>query len=393
MRILIIHCAYQYKGGEDTVVAEEAQLLQQAGHDVQLLKFSNEGKAVMKILQLPFNVPSYLKATKAIKKFTPDVIHLHNLHFAASPSVLYAIKNREIPFVCTLHNYRLLCPSATLFYKGQAFLNSLTQTFPWTAVRLGIYKNSRLLTFWMALSMQIHYWLGTWNLPNRFIVLSAHAKKIFLASKLDLQDEQIVIKPNFCSPPQLSDIKRSEEFLFVGRLTEEKGVKMLLQLFSSIPHRITLAGDGPLKEEVISYSGKYPNINYVGSLQKQELSHLMQRSTALVFPSIWYEGMPLTIIEAFSCGLPVIATRLGAMEHMVTPGYDGLLFDAGNKTELSQILDQWVSMPAESKAKFSINAQSTYKQSYTPEKNVEQLLAIYQSVIAKQEQPSLALAG
>lgn len=393
MKILIIHCAYQYKGGEDTVVEEETKLLRGAGHVVELLRFTNEGNTLLKILQLSFNFSSYLKAKKKIKRFLPDVIHIHNLHFAASPSVIYAAKHSRVPFVCTLHNYRLLCPSAILFHKGEAFLDSLSRPFPWKAVRAGVYKNSRLLSFWMALSMQVHHWLGTWKLPHRYVVLSEHAKKIFLQSKLRLEEEQFVVKPNFCFAPQQLQYNGQQNFLFVGRLSLEKGVPLLLRIFSSSAHHITLAGDGPLKEQVIEYAKKYPNIRYAGSLKKPQLTELMQGSSALVFPSIWYEGMPLTIIEAFSNGLPVMATKLGAMEYMVTPEQDGLLFEAGNESDLKGILAQWHAMSPGEKALYRQNARATYENFYTPEKNAEQLLAIYHSVQREGKEPSLAFAN
>lgn len=382
MKILIIHCTYQFKGGEDSVVAEELKLLQRAGHTVELLLFSNEKNTLLNVLLLPFNPFSYFKTKKRLEAFQPDVVHLHNLHFAASPSVVYAVNSKKLPLVCTLHNYRLLCPSATLFYKGQAFLLSLKNKFPWKAVQLGVYKNSRILTFWMAVSMQLHYWLRTWSIPNRIIVLSQHARKMFLQSKGSFRDEQLIVKPNFCTvPPELSQFRKNI-FLFVGRLTQEKGIPFLLNVFSGSVHKLRIAGDGPLKETVLAAAQQNGNIEYLGPLKKEELSLHMQQSTALIFPSIWYEGMPLTIIEAFSCGLPVIATRLGAMEYMVTPGYDGLLFEAGNKEDLQNTLNEWVCLKAEEKERISKQAKSTYQKFYTPEDNRKQLLAVYQSVKA-----------
>src|SRR3954470_9898866 len=98
MKILILHCSYQFKGGEDTVVEEEIKLLISEGHEVKLLLFSNSGNHVFKVLQLPFNLNSYLRTVEMIKGFNPDVIHIHNLHFAASPSVIYAIKKSKVPF-------------------------------------------------------------------------------------------------------------------------------------------------------------------------------------------------------------------------------------------------------------------------------------------------------
>ena len=138
MKILVIHCAYLYKGGEDYVVQQEIDLLKQNAHDVRLLLFTNEGNQLLKLLQLPFNIISYKKTRQEIKAFQPEVIHIHNLHFAASPSILYACKHENIPVVMTMHNYRLLCPSATLYMNGNLFLNYLKENFPITAIKKGV---------------------------------------------------------------------------------------------------------------------------------------------------------------------------------------------------------------------------------------------------------------
>lgn len=393
MKILVIHCIYQFKGGEETVVSEEVALLRNAGHSVSLLSFSNDGNTLAKLLQMPFNISSYLKTRKAIRRFSPDVVHVHNLHFGASPSVVYAVKHSGVPLVCTLHNFRLLCPSAMLFHNEQPFLDSLKGGFPWKAVKLGVTKNSKLLTFWLALSLQLHYRLKTWRIPGRYIVLSQHAKNVFLQSGRRFNPEQLVVKTNFASVPKQPLEPAADEFLFVGRLAIEKGVHLLLKTFAASGQKITLAGDGPLKEEVIAYTKYHPNIRYVGKLAKEELFALMRKSSALVFPSIWYEGMPLTIIEAFACGLPVIASRLGTMEYMITQNENGLLFACGNEQEFQAALNEWAALPATEKQRYRENARTAYETLYTPEKNATQLLNIYQSVAKKAVRPSLALAG
>ncbi len=381
MKVLVIHTSYQYKGGEDTVVSEEIKLLQSAGVDVKLLEFNNHQNALLKLLTLPFNLQSYLKTRKVITAFQPDIVHIHNLHFGASPSVIYAIKRSKVPFVATLHNYRLLCPSGILFHNGKLFLDSLDQNFPRKAVQLGVYKNSKLITFWLGLSMYVHQKLGTWKNCNRFILLSEHARKLFLNSKLELTSNQLVVKPNFCSIPILQERKAGDYFLYVGRLSEEKGIMLLLSVFSSCGYQIKIAGDGPLKEEVINYSSMYPNIEFLGSLNKAEVFDLMQNCTALIFPSIWYEGMPLTIIEAFACGTPVISSKLGAMETMIIVGYNGLHFESQNKNDFVKVLYTWYQLNEEQKQVYRINARKTYNANYTPELNLNQLLSIYNQII------------
>jgi glycosyltransferase involved in cell wall biosynthesis len=381
MKVLIIHCSYRYSGGEDTVVGEEKALLEAAGVKVEVLLFNNDENTLMNVVQLPFNYRSYRQTLKSIKSFRPDVVHIHNLHFAASPSVLYAIRRTGTPVVCTLHNYRLLCPSALLFHKGKAFLSSIHSSFPWKAVKEGVYKNSRLLTFWMALSMQLHHWAKTWRHCNRFIVLTHYAKEIFLHSKLGLRDEQIVVKPNFASLLFVPEVERGEYFLYAGRLSEEKGIHLLLKVFSSLPYKLKLAGNGPLKEDVVQACAVHKNIEYLGVLKKDDLLLQLATASALVFPSIWFEGMPLTIIEAFACSTPVLASQLGAMDDMVTPGFNGLHFEAGNEQSMTAAMEEWHALPAAEKLIYGQNARKAYEELYTPQKNAEQLLSIYASVM------------
>ncbi|WP_419803168.1 glycosyltransferase family 4 protein [Mucilaginibacter sp.] len=380
MKVLVIHTTYKYRGGEDTVVSEEIKLLQQAGIQVELLEFNNDKNALLKLIQLPFNIQSYYTTKQKLATFKPDVVHIHNLHFGGSPAVIYAIKRSKIPFVTTLHNFRLLCPSGILFNNGKLFLDSLHQNFPWKAVQLGVYKKSKLITFWLGLSMYIHNKLGTWKNCNKYIVLSEHARQLFLHSKLNLSENQLVVKPNFSSVPSLQEQVREDYFLYVGRLSEEKGIMLLLSVFSSCPYKIIIAGDGPLKDEVIKYDSNYPNIEFVGSLQKTEVFKFLQQCTALVFPSVWFEGMPLIIIEAFACGTPVVSSKIGAMETMITPGYNGLHFEVNNETDFKNKLSDWMNLSIEEKNLYRINTLKAFDANYISSKNLEQLLQVYNEV-------------
>ena len=381
MNVLIVHCTYKYRGGEDTVVSEELSLLKAAGINVDILEFHNEKNTFSKLVQLPFNFSSYQRTYKKLKQFKPDIVHIHNLHFAGTASVLYALKHWKVPFVMTLHNYRLLCPSAMLFFQGKLYLKSVKSNFPLDAVKKGVYKNSRLLTFWLSLTTKLHQRLGTWQLCSKYIVLTEHAKNIYLDSALNLEKSKISIKPNFYLSPVLVEAERSDYFLYVGRLAEEKGLSLLLEAFSTSKFQLKIAGDGPLREKVEDYCREFKNIEFLGLVKKEDLPALLHNATALVFPSICFEGMPLTIIEAFATSTPVIASRLGAMESMIENGYNGLHFEAGNKDDLMEKLTVWHNMEPLKKAIFYQNARSTYERSYTPEENLDKLLSIYQSVI------------
>ncbi len=393
MRVLFIHCTYRFKGGEDTVVAEELKLLQGNGIEARLLEFNNDKSAMLNLLQMTFNFSSYRKTRHILRSFKPDIVHVHNLHFAASPSVLWAVKKEKIPLVMTLHNFRLLCPSGILFYQGKPFMHSLHQSFPWQAALKGVYRNSRMLTFWMSLNMLIQQWLKVWDKPDRYLVLSEHAANIFQNSKMHFLPGKMIIKPNFCyAPPSLQAV-RGNYFLYVGRLTEEKGVRMMMQAFAKTGYELAMAGDGPLRDEVVAFSAKHPNIRFIGSLQKEAVFHWLHHCTALVFPSVWFEGMPLTIIEAFACGTPVIASRLGAMETMITDRYNGLHFEPGSEAGLAEKLTEWQQFKDSEQTRYRQNADNSYQQWYTPEKNRQQLLQLYESLISSHPVKTPEMSG
>jgi glycosyltransferase involved in cell wall biosynthesis len=175
--------------------------------------------------------------------------------------------------------------------------------------------------------------------------------------------------------------RQSNSFLFIGRLSEEKGIDCLLKAFEATNLKLLMGGNGPLIDNIKTICTKYQNIQYFGSLDKEQVLQYMRKCTALIFPSIWYEGMPMTIIEAFFQGLPVITSNLGAMSTMIKDGYNGLLFEAGDSADLQAKLIEWQNKPQTEKEWFSKNAYQTYLDNYTPAQNLSQLLSIYNSVI------------
>ena len=155
----------------------------------------------------------------------------------------------------------------------------------------------------------------------------------------------------------------------------------LLDTFRENGLELRIGGDGPLIRQVRDACRRVHNILYLGNLTKEQVLLEMRNCTALIFPSVWYEGMPMTIIEAFSCGLPVIASNLGAMASMIRNGYNGLLFEGGNSSALQAKITEWRNKSVAEKKLFSQNARQTYLDNYTPEKNMAQLLSIYESLI------------
>ncbi|GAB3964292.1 hypothetical protein GCM10028806_01670 [Spirosoma terrae] len=382
MKILTIHSFYQVSGGEDSVFKLEANLLRK-GHSVKSLSFFNrpgfEG-AIQFFISIwnPFSINS-LKAV--ISDFHPDVIHIHNWHYASGPVIIRTLKKLGLPVVITLHNYRLLCPSGSLMDKGHLFINSLNANFPWESIRRRVFRDSYLMTFWLAFVIWFHKKIGTWNAVDKYIVLSAFAKHLYTSSTLNIDSSKFCIKPNFVDQGPIINKDRESFFLYVGRLSEEKGAEVLLAAFQNSDFQIKIAGDGPLAEKVKKASVDNNNIEYLGVLGKRDVLELMQQCSALIFPSIWYEGMPMVILEAFSLGTPVIASNFGAMSSLIQNGVNGLHFEVNMPEALLDILTEWKNYPLTVKQAFSHKALETYERNYTPEANYKMLIDIYQSVI------------
>ena len=381
MRILFIHTFYKLPGGEDAVVQNEINLLTEAGHEVDLLSFNNAGGALLKLFLMPYNALATKQTKDRLKAFRPDIVHIHNLHFAASAAVIRTINGAKIPMVMTVHNYRLLCPSASLYFNDHLFLDSLHAAFPWEAVKKGVYQNSRIITFWLALSNYMHRKIGTWKMVDRYIFLAEHSRQLFLQSSFDLDLQRTAIKPNF-TPDRTIAEKPSVDtyFLYVGRLTEEKGVMTLLQAFAGTRIWLKIAGMGPLEESVRDYANFNDNIEYLGQQTREEINSLLDKATAVIFPSLWYETFGMIVAEAFAKAVPVITSDMGNMKILVTDGYNGKTFTPGDPIALRNCIEEFAKIPVEEQKLLRKNARATYELNYSPESNLKKIIEIYSSL-------------
>jgi glycosyltransferase involved in cell wall biosynthesis len=394
VKILLIHNKYKQPGGEDGVFKTEGELLAGFGHQVDELVFDN---AVIKGffnkcisgLGLLYNPSSARTIRKKIESFKPDVIHVHNFVPLVSPAVFWVANRHKIPVILTLHNFRLICPSATLFHKNFIYEKSLKSVFPIDAVLKGVYRNSILETAMMALAIGFHHCIGTWrDKVDFYIALTSFAKGKFTGARMSLPTDKILVKPNSVADCGMGTQRRRGHFLFVGRLVEEKGLRTLLQAAFLLPFRLIIIGDGPLQQEVIDHCKMNPNVVYLGPQNKATVVSHMKACAALVFPSLWYEGLPLTMIEAFSAGTPVIASNHGAMQELIQDGVNGLLFEPGRERDLCRRIDDILHERVDVD-ELSEKARATYLRYFTPERNYNLLLTIYNKAIAmKHASPS-----
>jgi glycosyltransferase involved in cell wall biosynthesis len=387
MKILFAHSAYQHRGGEDVVVDAEIALLRQCGNTVHEYRRHNDeialGNRVGVALDTFWSRRTASEIGDLIAKVRPDVIHCHNTFPLISPSLYWAAARAGVPVVQTLHNFRLLCPQAMMLREGKVCEDCLGK-LPWRGAVRGCYRDSRLQSTVQAGMTTLHRALGTWqHKVTRYIALNHFCRDKLIAGGLPAA--KIMVKPNFVDWPSsraaASSAQVRQGFLFVGRLSTEKGLAVMAQAAVLVGAGLVLrvAGTGPQSAALDGITNVLPLGGLSGNAVRQE----MECALALVMPSIWYETFGLVIIEAFACGLPVIASRLGAMAELVVDGETGLLFNPGDATDLADKLRWAQANPAEM-ARMGANAQRRYQAEFTAERNYQQLMAIYQDAIAAQ---------
>jgi glycosyltransferase involved in cell wall biosynthesis len=382
-RVLIIHNHYRIPGGEDTVVANEAALLRAFGHEVEEYYESNDTRfGFNELVEMIWSRRARSRLREVIARFQPDVIHCHNIYYRISPSVYWLARELGLPVVQTLHNFRFRCLNAKLSRKGEPCERCLTGA----GTRLNgvvrrCFQKSWTGSLALALSNGFHEAIGSFSRPvTRFIALSDYAREKHVMA--GIPPRKLVVKYNCVYP----DVGRKTELgsycILAGRLEAEKGIRVVLQAASLIPDiPIVIAGNGPLGEEVRHAASAAPNVRYLGQVAHGQMIELMKSARLLLFPSVMYENFPMTIAEAFSVGLPVVASRRGAAAEIVEDRINGLLFNPGSAADLSrQVRKVW----ADEYALLNMGnaARRSYEQNCSGEQTYRMLSTIYRNAIA-----------
>jgi glycosyltransferase involved in cell wall biosynthesis len=386
LRVLLVHNAYRHAGGEDGVVAAELALLRGKGHEVIELRRDNDAIGGMSRLNLAaqtlWSGATHALALALLQRHRPAVVHVHNTLPLVSPSLYWACAKAGVPVVQTLHNFRLACPQAMFLREGKVCERCLGQA-PWPALVHGCYRDSRAQTAVVAGMLMLHRGLGTFeHKVTRYIALNEFCRAKFIQAGLPAQ--RIAVKPNFADMARPPEGQARQGFLFVGRLSAEKGIETLGLAWQDCPGmQLRVIGSGT---EVV-WLDALPGIQLLGPKTAAQVQAAMRSAVALLLPSICYENFPRTLVEAFACGLPVIASRIGALAELVQDGQTGLLFEPGDAQDLGRTLRWAQAHPAEMAA-MGARARARYEAHYTPDINYRQLLAIYHSAIDDSAPPS-----
>ena len=386
MKVLMIHNRYQQRGGEDAVVDAEAGLLAGHGVEVQRLDADNDAiqgvwaKVQVSVNQLAGSPDMRRRVAAALHQFHPDVVHVHNWFPTVSASIFRQCRAAGIPVVHTVHNYRLLCVGATLFRDGQVCEDCIGTTFRTPGIAHKCYRDSRIGSAAGTMGMLAHWTMGTWHhAVDRFIALTDFSRRKLIEG--GLPEEKIVVKPNFVDPEPGPGPGDGNYFLYAGRLTEEKGLRTLLECWKNAPELAPLwiAGDGPLRHEVEQAAATIGNLHWLGMKTSEEVVFLMKRAKATLCPSLWYEGMPRVVIESLAVGTPVIASEIGGYPEMIVDGESGALSASGDAAALLSRIRELEESGAF--LKMRPGARLRFLAEYTGKKNYSLLLNIYRTAM------------
>lgn len=367
-RILQVHTRYRLAGGEDQVVDAERELLEAAGVHVRQVIFDNadlrESRSLAGDLRLAASAiwsrSAERKVRAAIRADRPEVVHVHNTFPAASPSVYAAAAGAGVPVVQTLHNYRFICPAATAFRDGRICTDCVGRQVPWPAVVHACVRGSYPQSLVAATTIAAHRALGTFRRAIAcYVALTAFQRDLMIAGGIPA--ERIRVIPNFLEPDPGPGGERRAGLLYVGRLSAEKGIPLLLQAASRQPG-VDVAGGGPLAHAV-EQAHAAGHVSYLGPLEHAAALERVRHAGAMILPSIWFEGLPLVVLEAFASATPVIASRIGSLAELIEDGVTGLLVEANSADALADAVRWAGEHPRELRA-MGVNSRRRYEASY-----------------------------
>jgi len=401
LKILLAHNFYQTgsPSGEDIVFRNEKLLLEHAGHEV--IAFEKHSDTISGIvaktraaLDTHWSSDSYRELRQLIGRRRPDVAHFHNTFPLISPSAYRACHDEGVPTVQTLHNYRLICPGALLMRDGRPCEDCVGGSML-PAIQYGCYRQSRTATAIVVSMLAVHRARKTYaNDVDRYIALTQLAKERLVRG--GLPESRIAVRPNGLTQNPSVGNGAGGYALYVGRLSAEKGVRTLIEAWRDIDFPLRIVGDGALRPQLETQSRdmRVP-ATFLGFQPRSEVIELMRGAAFLVIPSEWYEGFPVTLLEAFATGTPLVVSAIGALDELVTSEQHGLKFTAGDAASLRASA---VRLLADEPLRVTMRHANRrlFEELYSREPSLASLLSIYEEVIlarGNSPRPSAAVAG
>ena len=388
MRVLMVHDYYDSSSpsGEGRSFEEEAELLKQFGHDVLTYEVHNDEIRQYNSLQKVrlgwetiWSSRSSRKLEQIVRETDRQVVHFQNTLPLISPAGYWGARAGGAAVVQSLRNFRLVCPSANLFYNG-AQCERCVGRFPWPGLKRNCYRGSKVQTATVVAMNTFHQMVGTWhNKVDRYIVAAEYTRTRLLAS--GIPEDLIRVKENYVPDPGLQ-ASGQEYALFIGRLSEEKGISTLMRAWTGLDVPLRIVGSGQLEQEVKAWAAGQPEVRCEGRLSPVQIGVLLERAAFVVMPSTWNETFGRVIVEGYASGVPAVTTRTGAQQELVREGETGWLFEPGDWQALRKIaVEAWADPVCTSLR--GVNARKEYENHYGAEQNCSKLINIYEEAIRK----------
>jgi glycosyltransferase involved in cell wall biosynthesis len=391
MRILIIHNYYQQYGGERVAVENQIALLREQGHEVILYTRDNGEilgygliDKVLFFLRTIFSRKTFKEIKGLVEEEKPDLAHVHNVFPLISPSVYQALTVTNVPIIQTIHNYRFLCPNG-LFYTNGHLCERCKYGNTLHAILRKCYRKSYLLSALYAFTIAFHRNLGTFQIIDRLIALTDFTAHKLIESGL-VSENKISILGNYLHDPLPNPgcFEKHEPYIvYLGRLSPEKGVRILINAMSGLPDlELRIAGEGPQAKqlELIAIEKGLQNVKFLGHVSGNEKWNLLRHASAVVIPSVWYEIFGLVALESMAVGTPVIASDLGGLSCIIEDNQSGLLFYPGERDELYRKISWIVNHPQDA-IRLGSQGRSLLEKKYSADAHFNHLVSIYEEVV------------
>jgi glycosyltransferase involved in cell wall biosynthesis len=384
MRILVLHCRYAsgVVSGENRVVEDERRVLFEGGHEVDVWSPDPTIDDLSTRLRAGVDAVWSARADRVVEQrlaqVRPDVVHLHNLYPWISPSVIRTISRAAVPMIMTLHNYRLICLPATLV-RGGKICEACVGHVPWRGVVHRCYRNSLPGSATLTASLTLHRQIQTFDRVGLFLAVSEFVRRKHVGA--GMSEERIKTKPHFAWPTERRE-GAGEYFLYVGRLSPEKGVSSLVRAWKSEFGRLLIVGDGPQREHLRRLATS-AGISFLGPAEPDKVAALVSRARAIVVPSSCYEGAGRTVIEAYAAGVPVIASDLGGLPEVVRHGRSGVLVRHDDLAAWRRAFQQ-LGDDSESQ-RLGGGAHDLWSSEFTPARGLRNLEAAYERASSSPE--------
>ncbi|MBR5296018.1 MAG: glycosyltransferase [Clostridia bacterium] len=399
MKILMVNKFLYPRGGCETYMLSLGEQLEKLGHKVEYFGMYDEkntvgnsagqytqnmdfhSKGLARFLypfKIIFSFEAKRKIMKVIDDFQPDLIHMNNINFQLTPSVIYGAKKKKIPVIQTVHDYQMICPNHLLYnFDENVICEDCIKGSYMNCVKNKCIHGSRIKSIIGAIEAKLYAILKTYKKVDLYICPSYFLEKKLLLNPLYEGKTKTI--HNFISKNDFKPLEGEEYIAFAGRLSKEKGIELLAETAKMLPeYTFAIAGSGP-DENLLD---NIENVKRVGFLTGEKLRNFMGNAKLLVVPSIWYENCPLSILESQSFGVPVVTMNHGGMTELVKDGVSGILINQPSSQEMAEKLRKAME-DQEYYSNLKENCQKEKEQIFTVETYCDILMKEYEKIVAR----------